>query len=72
MPLRLSARGAGVLTSRSGGSDGGVARTMPKQWEHKAQRELLRRRARRRLAAFYVVIGAVVAGVAAFTVAAAR
>jgi hypothetical protein len=45
---------------------------MPKQWEHKARRELLRRRARRRLTAFYVVIGAIVAGVAAFTVAAAR
>jgi hypothetical protein len=45
---------------------------MPPPWAHKERRELIRRRARRRLAGFYVVLGVILSALAVFTVTAAR
>jgi hypothetical protein len=54
------------------GYDRRVSRTMPPAWAHKQRRELIRRRARRRLAGFYVVLGVIVSALTVFTVTAAR
>jgi hypothetical protein len=45
---------------------------MPPPWAHKERREQIRRRARRRLAGFYIVLGVIVSALAVFTVSAAR